>query len=66
MLLLRTARQLVPGVILMQQDNAQGYAVQGATLAGRPGMSAIVANHSPQTIATIAKELLETRKTKHV
>ena len=57
-------RQLIPGVLLMPPDKLQGYS-GGVGQAGamvRPGGHANnVANHSARTIATIARELLETR-----
>ena len=46
----------MPGVILMPVEKVEGYAVQGAVL---PNRKNVVGNHSPETITTIAQELLK-------
>ena len=42
----------------MPHENMEGFAVHSAPL---PGRGNVVGNHSPETIATIAQELLKTR-----
>ena len=43
----------------MPHENMEGFAVHSAPL---PGRGNVVGNHSPETIATIAQELLKTRE----